>query len=44
MNPNVLDIIYSFYFEDIISMSTPFKGHLFCQSPMYNCGVIGVES
>ena len=25
-------------------MSIPFKGRLFCQNPMYNCGVIGVES
>ena len=42
--PNVLDIIYSFYFDYIISMSIPFKGRLFCQNPMYNCGVIDVES
>ena len=42
--PNVLDIIYSFYFDYIISRSIPFKGRLFCQNPMYNCGVIGVES
>ena len=25
-------------------MSIPFKGRLFCQNPMYNCGVIDVES
>ena len=44
--PNVLDIVYSFYVDYIISMSTPSKRHLFCccQNPMYNCGVIGVES
>ena len=42
MIPNVLDIIYSFYFNYIISMSVPFKGHPFCQNPM--CGVIGVKS
>ena len=42
--PNVLDVIYSFYFVYIMSMSIPFKGRLFCQNPMYNCGVIGVES
>ena len=42
--PNVLDIIYSFYFGYIISMSIPFKRYLFFfQNPMYNCGVIGVE-
>ena len=41
--PNVLDIIYFFYFDNIISMSIPFKGRLFCQNPMYNCTVIGVE-
>ena len=22
----------------------PFKRHLFCQNPMYNCGVIGVKT
>ena len=44
LNPNVLNIIYSSYFKYIISISIPFKGHLFCQNPMYNCGVIGVES
>ena len=44
MIPNVLDIIYSFYIDYIISMSIPFKGHIFCQNPMYNRGVIGVES
>ena len=33
-----------FHFDSIISMSIPFKGRLFCQNPMYNCGVIGVES
>ena len=38
--PNVLDIVHSFYFDCIISMSR----HLFCQNPMYTCGVIGVES
>ena len=37
-------IIYSFYFNYIISMSVPFKGHPFCQNLMYNSGVIGVES
>ena len=42
--PNVLDIIYSFCFDYIISMPVPFKRHLFCQNPMYNCGVIDVES
>ena len=42
--PNILDVIYSFYFDYIMSMSIPFKGRLFCQNPMYNCGVIGVES
>ena len=29
LNPNVLDIIYSSYFDYIISMSIPFKRHLF---------------
>ena len=42
--PNVLDIVHSFYFDCIISMSIPFRRHLFCQNPMYTCGVIGVES
>ena len=32
--PNILDIIYSFYFDYIISKSIPFKGRLFCQNPM----------
>ena len=32
--PNILDIIYSFYFDYIISTSIPFKGRLFCQNPM----------
>ena len=41
---NALDIIYSFYFDYIISMPVPFKRHFFCQNPMYNCGVISVES
>ena len=41
---NVLDIIYSFYFDYIISMSVPFKRRLFSQNSMYNCGVIGIES
>ena len=41
---NVLDKIYSLYFDYIISMSVSFKIHLFCQNQMYNCGVIGVES
>ena len=41
---NVLDIIYSFIFDYITSMPVPFKRHLFCQNPMYSCGVIGVES
>ena len=44
LNPSILDIIYSSYFDCIISMSIPFKEHLFCQNPMYNCGVICVES
>ena len=42
--PNVLDIVHSFYFDYIISMPMSFKRHLFCQNPMYNCGVISVES
>ena len=42
--PNVLDIVHSFYFDYIMSMSIPFKRHLLCQNPMYNCGVISVES
>ena len=42
--PNVLDIIYSFYFDYIISMPVPLKRHLFCQNLMYNCAVISVES
>ena len=29
LNPNVLDITYSSCFDYIISMSIPFKGHLF---------------
>ena len=29
---NVLDIIYYVYFDYIISMSVPFKRHLFCQN------------
>ena len=33
--PNVLDIICSFYFDYIISMSIPFKTHIFCQNLMY---------
>ena len=41
---NILDTIYSFYFDYIIPMSVPFKKCLFCQNPMYNCGVIGIES
>ena len=41
---SVLDIIYSFIFDYIISMPVPFKRHLFCQNPMNNCGVINVES
>ena len=44
MIANVLDIIYSFSLDHIISMSVPFERHLFCQNPMYDCGVIGVES
>ena len=35
---NVLAIIYSFYFDYIISMSV----RLFCQNSMYNCGIISV--
>ena len=42
--PNFLDIIYSFYFDYIISMPVPLKRHLFCQNLMYNCAVISVES
>ena len=42
--PNVLYIIHSFYLDYIIPMVIAFKRHLFCQNPIYNCGVIGVES
>ena len=34
MIPKVLDIIYSFYFDYIISMSIDFRRHLFCQNPI----------
>ena len=41
---NVLDTIYYFYFNYIISMSVPFKRHLFCQNLMYNCVINSVEN
>ena len=42
---NVLDIIYSFVFDYIISISvTLLRHYFFCQNPMYKCGVISVES
>ena len=41
---NVLDIIYSFIFVYLISIPVPFIGHLFYQNPMYNYGVVCVES
>ena len=31
-------------FEDIISISLPFKRHIFCQNATCNCGVIRVNS
>ena len=46
-NPKVLiqEFVWSFEIDHIISMSIPFKRHLFfCQNPMYNCRVIVVES
>ena len=38
---NVSATTYSFCFDYIIFVTTPFKIHLLCQNPMYNSGVIG---
>ena len=40
----VLAPIYSFCFEDTVSLSIPIKRHNFCQTPLYNSGVTRSES
>ena len=42
--PTVLEIIYPFYFDYISMPKYLLKDVFFCQNPMYNCGVISVES
>ena len=50
-NPKVLiqEFLWSFevlitdVLDYITSMPVPFKRHLFCQNPMYNCRVISIE-
>ena len=41
---NVQALTCSFYLSYIIYISTPFKRYFLSKTPMYNCGVIGVES
>ena len=38
------NLFFLFWLIDIVSMSVPFKRHIFCQNPMYNCRVISIES
>ena len=40
----VLALIYSFCFEDTVSLSIPITRHDFCQTPLYNSRVTKFES
>ena len=40
----VLALIYSFCFEDTVSLSLPIKRHDICRTPLYNSGVTRFES